>query len=126
MATTYDSTLPTAKDRIRRMIGDRRSPWRFDDEEIVATLAEYGSDAQSEIRAAIALLEEETTTVSESKKQGSWSRSRTVSADNRSRIEALRARLVALDATGAVSPVGIADSDFPEPEPFPIYREAGF
>jgi hypothetical protein len=105
------------------MIGDRAEPFGFDDAEIVATLATYGSGDEAEIRTAIALLEEETSgsMVSISRKQGSWSQTKTVMAQNKSRIEALKMRLAGLSGS---SMIASGEMEMPTPEglPFPPGR----
>ncbi|MGV3619117.1 MAG: hypothetical protein ACO1SV_27640 [Fimbriimonas sp.] len=119
MAATYDGTRSTAKDRVRFHIDDRRAPFRFDNEEIVATIV--GSGEAAEIRAAIELLQSETegSAVSVSKRQGSWSRSKTVANPNVGRIASLRERLARLGATGtgpAGSPMAVVEAPKPCPE----------
>lgn len=50
MTNTYNPTLPSNKDKVRRLVGDIASPWEFSDEEISFFLAEndqrlYGTAA---------------------------------------------------------------------------------
>jgi hypothetical protein len=99
MAATYDPARGSAKDRVRAHIDDRRAPFRFDDAEIVAELGGESGEA-AEISAAIRLLESEVSgsLVSESRKQGSWSYTRTVTSANEARIRTLRERLSLLQS----------------------------
>jgi hypothetical protein len=122
VGASYDPTLAGSKDRIRRMIQDKRSPWRFQDEEIVATLAQFGTNEAAEIRCAIELLEEEQSgaVVSESRRQGSWSHTKTVTSPGAKLIDTLRQRLAMLGRDRDISPIGAADTEMPEPTALPV------
>ncbi len=124
MAAQYDPNGATAKDRVRRTIGDRKSPFRWEDEEILAELA-GGTDEAAVLRASIALLELEDVpgTVTQSVKQGSFARSKTVSGGKSSLIASLRERLALLGSgSDGAGPVGISEAGFPQPEGFPTVR----
>lgn len=122
MATTYEPTLPTAKDRVRMYIDDRSSPWRYQDEEIVATIAIFGEGEAAEIQAAIQLLESSSSIGSSTtQKQGTWSRT-TTSKESHQRLLSLRGRLALLGVGEAFSGVGSAEVAMPTPDPLPIPR----
>lgn len=62
MAATYDETEPTAKDRVRGLMGDVAAPFRFTDERIQAYLDRQAVGEAGEITVAIQLLESLPTT----------------------------------------------------------------
>lgn len=116
MAATYDPTLPSPKDRVRRYLRDKAAPFAFQDEEIVAVLDDHGipdgdnaapAQQTQEIETAIDLLETEgggsgnETTI----RQGSVARTYKSGAGDRSLILAnLRRRLASV--VGSTSPNG--------------------
>lgn len=134
MAQTYDPAQTTPLDRVRRLTDDRAAPWRFEDAEILAALdaasvSASGSE-EAEIRAAIDLLESVDPgpgLVSESRRQGAWSHTKTRTGGYGAILDRLRARLVRLGVAELgvdASPVGVADAEFPTPDsdPVPPYR----
>lgn len=44
MASTYDNTLSTSRDRVRFLLGDVATPWEFDDNEIDWVLTEQDNE----------------------------------------------------------------------------------
>jgi hypothetical protein len=131
MAAAYVNTLPTAKDRVRRLIGDVAAPWTFQDEEIVALLAlqpETDPAAIAEYRVAISLANQYYTSTSSGVtiRQGSVSRAttkRTVEDIDRliASLQAMLNALLGLDS-GIQSGIAVAECYFPDLDPANGYR----